>query len=150
MSTKDGEKGVSTSLQEPEELVRRALEARDSAYAPYSGFRVGAALLAENGKVYTGCNIENASFGATICAERTAIVKAISDGARRILAIAITSDSKVPTVPCGICRQTMGEFCSSDMPLYLSDRNGKFETYLFSQILPHAFLPNDLEAAKEC
>ncbi|MCX7772115.1 MAG: cytidine deaminase [Clostridia bacterium] len=132
-----------------QELVSLAVKAKESAYAPYSGFHVGAALLADNGKIYTGCNIENASFGATICAERTAIVKAVSDGARQILAIAISSDSKAATMPCGICRQTMSEFCASDMPMYLSNREGQFETYSFDQILPHSFRQSDLEAAKE-
>jgi cytidine deaminase len=123
-----------------EEMVGLALEARKNAYAPYSGFRVGAAVLADNGRVYTGCNIENASFGATMCAERTAIGKAISEGARQILTVAIASDSDENTVPCGICRQVMSEFCAHDMPLYLSDKNGSFKEYLFSDLLPNVFI----------
>lgn len=124
----------------PEEMVRLALEARKAAYAPYSGFRVGAAVLADNGGLYTGCNIENASFGATICAERTAIGKAVSEGAKRIRAVAIASDSEETTVPCGICRQVMSEFCEADMPLYLSDRDGSFKKYLFRDLLPNVFI----------
>lgn len=124
----------------PDEMVRLALEVQQNAYAPYSGFRVGAAVLADNGRVYTGCNIENASFGATICAERTAIGKAISDGARQILAVAVTSDSDDYTMPCGICRQVMSEFCASDMPLYLSDKKGNFKEFLFSDLLPNVFI----------
>ena len=106
------------NIPEAGELVRRALDSRMKAYVPYSGFHVGAALLADNGKIYTGCNVENASYGAAICAERTAIVKAISDGAKKILAIAVSSDSNLPTMPCGICRQVISEFCSPDMPLF--------------------------------
>ncbi len=150
MSQTSEEKVLQSGVNDPAELVKLALKAMENAYVPYSGFHVGAALFADNGRVYTGCNIENASYGATICAERTAIVKAISDGARKIRAIAITSDSKEPTMPCGICRQTLGEFCVPDMPLYLSDREGRYLTYVFNEILPHAFTQNDLEAAKEC
>jgi len=122
------------------ELVDMALRAQRQAYVPYSGFHVGAAVLADNGKVYTGCNIENASYGATICAERTAIAKAVSDGARKILAVAVTSDSEGPTQPCGICRQVMSEFCSEDMPLYLSNRNGDYAEYAFRELLPNQFV----------
>ncbi len=131
-------------VPEAQELVILAVKARENAYVPYSGFHVGAALIADNGKIYTGCNIENASYGATICAERTAITKAISDGAKKILAIAVSSDSDKATMPCGICRQFMVEFCASDMPLYLSDRNGRFESYPFDEILPHSFKQSDL------
>lgn len=121
------------------ELVSMALEAQKHAYVPYSNFHVGAAVLADNGKVYTGCNIENASFGATICAERTAIAKAISDGAKKILAVAVSSDSEGPTQPCGICRQVMSEFCTADMPLYLSNRNGDYQAFAFRELLPNQF-----------
>lgn len=126
----------------PEKLVEMAMEAQRYAYAPYSGFHVGAAILADNGTVYTGCNIENASFGATLCAERTAIGKAVSEGARQVLAIAVTSDSEVFTMPCGICRQVMSEFASPDMPLYLANREGHYEKLRFDEILPHSFSLN--------
>lgn len=136
------------NLPEPDELVRLALKVRENAYVPYSGFHVGVALFADNGKVYTGCNVENASYGAAICAERTAIVKAISDGAKRILAIAVSSDSNSPTMPCGICRQVLSEFCLSTMPLFLSNRNGEFKIYSFDDILPYSFKKSDMEDVK--
>jgi len=137
--------GAAAAYYEPESLVRLAVEAKENAYVPYSGFHVGAALYADNGKVYTGCNVEIASYGASICAERTAVVKAVSDGARRILAIAISSDSNNPTMPCGICRQFISEFCAPDMPLYLSNRQGEYKVYTFDDILPHSFKPSDME-----
>ncbi|NLL67457.1 MAG: cytidine deaminase [Clostridiaceae bacterium] len=136
------------NIPEPKELVRLALKIRENAYVPYSGFHVGAALFADNGKIYTGCNVENASYGAAICAERTAIVKAISDGAKKVLAIAVSSDSNLPTMPCGICRQFLSEFCSPDMPLYLSSRNGEYKVYSFDEILPHSFKQSDMEDVK--
>lgn len=92
------------------ELYAKALEARENAYAPFSGFKVGAALLTEDGKIYTGVNIENSSYGATICAERTAFVKAISEGYRDFKALAVTAGSEQEALPCGICRQFMYEF----------------------------------------
>ncbi|HHW22103.1 MAG TPA: cytidine deaminase [Clostridiaceae bacterium] len=132
-------------MAKAERLVSLAVEAKENAYVPYSGFHVGAALYADNGKVYTGCNVENASFGATICAERTAVVKAISDGAKKILAMAISSDSNSPTMPCGICRQVISEFCSPDMPLYLSNSRGEYKAYSFEDLLPHSFKQSDME-----
>ncbi|MGI6622186.1 MAG: cytidine deaminase [Acetivibrionales bacterium] len=139
------EMGPSTAFAEPESLVKLAVEAKEKAYVPYSGFHVGAALYADNGKVYTGCNVENASYGAAICAERTAVVKAISDGAKKILAIAVSSDSNNPTMPCGICRQVISEFCSPDMPLYLSNRSGEYKVYHFAEMLPYSFKQSDME-----
>lgn len=129
-------------------LVMLAVKAKNNAYVPYSGFHVGAALYADNGKYYTGCNVENASYGATICAERTAAVKAISDGAKKILAMAVSSDSNKPTMPCGICRQFISEFCSANMPLYLSNHSGEYESYSFEEILPHSFKQSDMEDVK--
>ncbi len=144
-----GDKSInSIDFEKPENLVRLAVEAKENAYVPYSGFHVGAALYADNGKVYTGCNVENASYGAAICAERTAAVKAISDGAKKILAIAVSSDSNNFTMPCGICRQFLGEFCLPNMPLYLSNHSGEYETYSFEEILPHSFKPSDMEDVK--
>lgn len=135
-------------IPEPEELVNLAVKIRENAYVPYSGFHVGTALFADNGKIYTGCNVENASYGAAICAERTAIVKAISDGAKKILAIAVSSDSNLPTMPCGICRQVLSEFCSSNMPLFLSNRKGEYKVFSFDEILPHSFKQSDMEDVK--
>ncbi len=136
---------INVNNYEPKELVMQAVKAKDNAYAPYSNFHVGAAIIADNGKTYTGCNVENASYGATICAERTAVVKAISDRAKKILAIAISSDSNRITMPCGICRQVISEFCSPETPLYLSNQKGDFETFRFDKILPNAFKQSDME-----
>ncbi len=129
----------------PDELVALALKAKENAYVPYSRFHVGAAIYADNGIIYSGCNVENASYGATICAERTAAVKALSEGARRFKAVAIASDSPDFTMPCGICRQVLSEFCDENTPLYLSDKNGNYITYTLKEILPHAFLKEDLD-----
>jgi cytidine deaminase len=119
------------------ELVFLAQKAKENAYAPYSGFKVGAALLDSSGKVHTGCNVENASFGAVNCAERTAIFKAISEGIRSFEAIAIASDSKNLVFPCGICRQVMAEF---GVPRIIVSRvDGTFTEYSLDDLLPYAF-----------
>jgi len=119
------------------ELVLMALKAKQNAYSPYSGFKVGAALLDTTGDVYTGCNIENASFGATNCAERTAIFKAVSEGVREFAAIAIASDSDEMIYPCGICRQVMAEF---KIPKVLvSQSDGRYIEYKLSELIPYAF-----------
>src|SRR4249919_1833259 len=98
-------------------LARQAWAAREHAYAPYSQFAVGAALLSESGEVYTGCNVENVSFGLTICAERSAVTAAIQAGCRKFVGIAIVADTVTPVVPCGACRQFLAEFCP-EMPIY--------------------------------
>ena len=141
-------KAFKNDIPEAGDLVSLAENNREKAYDPYSGFHVGAALFADNGKIYTGCNVENASYGATICAERTAIVKAISDGAKKILAIAVSSDSNLPTMPCGICRQFLSEFCSPDMPLFLSNKDGEYKVFTFEELLPHSFKQSDMEDVK--
>jgi len=125
-------------------LRKAAIAARNIAYAPYSRFRVGAALLADDGRIYSGCNIENASYGATLCAERTAIAKAVSEGARRILAVAVIGDSEGETAPCGICRQVIAEFAELDTPILCGDREGDFTTHTLGELLPFAFTPADL------
>ena len=126
----------------PEELVKLAKEAMMRAYAPYSGFFVGAALLCADGSVYQGCNIENAAYGPTNCAERTAFFKAVYDGHRDFKAIAICGGKggKISGAfpPCGVCRQVMREFCQDDFLIYLADDTG-FETRTLSQILPDSF-----------
>ena len=122
-----------------QELILAAQEARSRAYAPYSQYQVGAAVRAASGKIYTGCNVENSSYGATICAERTAIVKAVSEGAGKIRAVAVTSDSETYTVPCGICLQVMSEFCDSDTKLYLANKNGQYIEYTFKEVYPQSF-----------
>lgn len=127
------------------ELVRLAKEAREHAYAPYSHFKVGAALLTDKGKVYTGCNVENASFGATNCAERTAFFKAVSEGERSFLAIAIVGapsgkDTTDTCAPCGICRQVMREFCQpEDFKIVLEDGQGGTLSMTLEELLPRSF-----------
>lgn len=127
----------------PETLIEYAIEAMDRAYAPYSGYKVGAALLCADGAVYQGCNIENASFSPTICAERTAFSKAVSEGQREFIAIAVCGgrDGVISGVfpPCGVCRQVMREFCKDEFLVYMADRDGKFETRTLAQLLPDSF-----------
>lgn len=120
-------------------LVERAKEAVSNAYAPYSGFCVGAAVLTESGKIYQGCNIENASYGATNCAERTAIFKAVSEGEKKICAIAIMSKAGDFTPPCGICRQVMGEFMELDAPVILGNHVGEIKIFQLGELLPANF-----------
>lgn len=121
------------------ELVKAAEEAKGRAYAPYSGFRVGAALLTGSGKVFTGINIENISYGATNCAERTAVFKAVSEGEREISVIAIASDSDDYIFPCGICRQVLSEFGTSKTRIICSSSKGSYKTYTLDELLPNAF-----------
>lgn len=128
-----------------ERLLELATEARDHSYSPYSHYAVGAALLTKDGKVYQGCNIENASFTPTICAERTAFFKAIYDGVREFSAIAIIGSGDSPALPCGVCRQVMSEFCDGDFVLTVSNRDGsKIVTETFDEMMPHRFGPKDL------
>ena len=119
-------------------LLEKAKEAMKLAYAPYSNFSVGAAILCENGDVYTGCNIENAAYGATNCAERTAIFKAVSEGVKTFSKIAIVSSSVDLTFPCGICRQVMAEFMP-DGVVVLQNSEGKIFEYKVSELLPNSF-----------
>lgn len=126
------------------DLVREALEARKQAYVPYSGFQVGAAIRT-GGKVYRGCNVENASYGLTNCAERTAVFKAVSEGHRKIEAIAVVADTEGPVSPCGACRQVLAEFCDSDTKIYLSNLHGNTEEWTMAQLLPGAFTAKDMD-----
>ncbi|MBO7548776.1 MAG: cytidine deaminase [Clostridia bacterium] len=119
------------------QLIKAAKEAQAFSYSPYSGFKVGAALLCKSGKVYTGCNIENASFSATVCAERTALFKAVSEGEREFSAIAIVGSTDL-CFPCGVCRQAMSEFCGKNFKIYLEE-NGKPVTYALGELLPGRF-----------
>ncbi|HHV61152.1 MAG TPA: cytidine deaminase [Firmicutes bacterium] len=121
-----------------EELLQYAIEARKLAYAPYSNFRVGAALLTRDGKVYKGCNIENAAYGATICAERVAMFKAVSDGQRDFLALCVVADGDAACTPCGACRQVMVEF-APDMMVIMGNLAGAYEIKTASELLPFAF-----------
>ena len=120
------------------ELVRAAKEVRERAYAPYSKFRVGAALLTKSGKIYTGCNVESASYGLTVCAERVAIWKAVSEGEKEFEKIAVVADTQELTPPCGVCRQIIWEFCG-DVPVIFANLKDDSETVKMSELLPRAF-----------
>ena len=125
------------------ELLELAYEATNNSYAPYSNFKVGAALLTEDGKVFTGCNVECASFGGTNCAERTAIFKAVSEGYQKFTTIAVVGASKNYTYPCGICRQVLNEF-APEIDIVL-DNHGEILVVNLKEMLPYSFGPNDLK-----
>ena len=131
----------------PEKLCELAKEAMQRAYAPYSGCKVGAALLCKDGSIYQGCNIENAAFGPTNCAERTAFFKAIYDGQRDFAAIAVCGgkDGVITGAfpPCGVCRQVMREFCDTDFMIYMINADG-YETVTLAQLLPYSFSSADM------
>ena len=128
----------------PKELVTLAEQARERSYCPYSRFAVGAALLCADGTVFTGCNIENAAFGPSVCAERTAIFKAVSEGRRDFVALAVAGGPAGSPVerecpPCGVCRQVLREFCADDFPVYMSSGNGTYRMLRLSRLLPASF-----------
>ncbi|KAG6335588.1 hypothetical protein ID866_3504 [Astraeus odoratus] len=131
--------------------------AKEYAYSPYSKFRVGAAFLCPDGKIIKGANVENASLGGTICAERTAIVKAVSEGTKKFMALAVTSDVTAPISPCGICRQVIREFCALEMPIFLvpadypkkDEEDGGILSVTAGGLLPHSFGPEDLELPRQ-
>ena len=125
------------------ELMGVARSARDNAYVPYSQFAVGAALLAEDGQVYTGCNVENASFGLTNCAERTAIYHMVVSGAKKIIAMAVIASGSRPVSPCGACRQVMAEFGESKTPIMMANLEGQTEVTTIGELLPYAFEKGD-------
>jgi cytidine deaminase len=129
-----------------DELVQRALEARESSYSPYSGYAVGAALRAGDG-LYAGANVENASYGLTICAERTAVARAVLEGARAIDAIAIATTSSPPASPCGMCLQTMLEFSPDPQKtrVLLVNPAGERRAFTLAELVPHGFVPASLE-----
>ncbi|MCI9533727.1 MAG: cytidine deaminase [Lachnospiraceae bacterium] len=132
------------------ELIRKAIEAMNAAYTPYSGFRVGAALLTEDGRIYQGCNIENAAYTPTVCAERTAFFKAVSEGERRFSAICIVGGKdgilSGYTAPCGVCRQVMREFCQPDhFRIILAKDEEHWKEYSLSELLPEGFGPENLQ-----
>ena len=127
------------------ELIQSAIKAKKMAYAIYSNFSVGAAVLMEDGKIFNGCNVENASYGATNCAERTAIFKAVSEGYKKIHAIAIIGSKDTYTFPCGICRQVIAEFSSSDTIIIIAKNENDYIERTLEQILPGAFTKDALE-----
>ncbi len=129
---------------EQENLVESAKNAREKAHAPYSKFKVGAAVQTKSGRIYTGCNVESAVYGATVCAERVAIWKAISEGETSFEEIAVVADTDELTPPCGICRQIIWEFCG-DIPVVFSNLKGETEIVQMSELLPRAFDAKFLE-----
>ncbi|MCM3455498.1 cytidine deaminase [Heyndrickxia oleronia] len=129
-----------------DQLIEEAKIARDKAYVPYSKFPVGAALLSENGKVYHGCNIENAAYTVGNCAERTALYKAYSDGDTKFNVLVVTADTERPVPPCGACRQVISELCPKDMKVILTNLKGDIQELTVEQLLPGAFSPEDLHA----
>ncbi|HOC44238.1 MAG TPA: cytidine deaminase [Thermoanaerobaculales bacterium] len=131
------------SSDDIDRLVAAATAARDHAYAPYSQFRVGAALLLPDRRLSSGCNVENASFGLSVCAERNAVAAAVAAGARRFQALAVVTDSVPPASPCGACRQVLSEF--GDFPVILANPAGERVVTSVSQLLPHAFDGRTLE-----
>ena len=130
---------------EIELLLDKAQEARDHSYAPYSHYNVGAALLTADGQIYQGCNIENAGFTPTVCAERTAFFKAVYDGHRAFRAIAVIATGEEIGFPCGVCRQVMAEFCEKEFIIITANRDRtKVDVSDFETLLPHSFGPKDL------
>lgn len=131
----------------PEELLHLAEDAMRNAYAPYSHYMVGAALETADGRVFTGCNVENASFSPSCCAERTAFFKAISEGAREFRAIAVAGgkDGKITGLfpPCGVCRQVMLEFCRKDFLIYMAEGGGKYRSVTLEKLIPYGFTARD-------
>ena len=140
----DTQQQKNKSITERNRLIKTAIEAREKALAPFSNFKVGAALLAKSGEVFTGCNIENASYGLTMCAERVAIFKAISDGTREFEKLVIAADTETLTPPCGACRQIIWELCG-DVEIVLTNLQGKTETMRMSELFPRAFDSKFLE-----
>ena len=129
-------------------LCQKAVDMRSESYAPYSDFLVGSAVLTKDGKVFTGCNIENSAFGPSICAERTAIAKAVSEGYRDFAAIAIAGGKRDGELqycaPCGVCRQVMREFCEPSFKIYLTKSAGDYKEFTLGELLPESFGPDNL------
>ena len=130
-------------MSEFDSLISAAKTARENAHAPFSNFKVGAALRTTTGKVFGGCNVENATYGLTVCAERVAIFKAMSEGERKFDAIAVVTDTDTLTPPCGACRQLIWEFCG-DVPVIMSNLKGNVETFRMSQLFPKPFDSSNL------
>lgn len=120
-------------------LIQAAQTVRERAYAPYSGFRVGAAILMEGGEVHAGCNIENRSFGGTVCAERVAVGSAVASGSRTIRAVVVISETEPPAAPCGLCLQVLTEFGEPDLPVLLINPEGSRQEFRLADLHPHPF-----------
>ncbi len=131
-------------------LFEAAKQARDRSYSPYSGHKVGAAIRTHEGKIFTGCNIENSSYGGTVCAERVAIQKAVSEGHTQILEVMVVTESNPPWPPCGICRQVIAEFApplgsdSAQVRIHTASTSGQHESFDFEELMPRAFTPSHL------
>lgn len=134
---------MNTKQVKYQDLVNAATKAADKTYSPYSHFPVGAAILTEDGHIFTGCNVENASYGATICAERTALVKAISEGSRRFAAVAIVASNGSDCWPCGVCRQFLSEF-GVELDVVVEGNDGSLQCVKLKELLPHHFGPSNL------
>ena len=130
---------VSAPALDWEPLIAAARSARERAYAPYSRFRVGAALLASDGRVFAGCNVENRTFGLTVCAERSAVLQAVAAGAGKPVALAVVADASPKAPPCGMCRETLAEF-ADDLPILLVDSHGDREELRLAEIFPRPFV----------
>lgn len=126
-------------------MLVRAAEAMTHAYAPYSQYQVGACLRTDDGHYYCGCNIENAAYSPTNCAERTALFTAVYEGERHFSALAIACSGEYPSFPCGVCRQALSEFCPPEMPVYCANKNGEAELLTLGELLPKSFGPKDLQ-----
>lgn len=126
-------------------LIDTAVEMRGQAYCPYSNYQVGAAILTKSGKIYGGCNIENASYPATICAERTAAVKAVSEGEKDFVALAVAVSGSATGYPCGVCRQFLNEFAFGDMDVFLINKEGNVVEESFGHLFPHGFKGKDMD-----
>jgi cytidine deaminase len=129
---------------EEKELLNEAVKAREFAYVPYSKFKVGAALVSKDGRIFHGCNIENAAYSMTNCAERTALFKAYSDGVSEFDTLVVTADTDGPVSPCGACRQVISELCDADMEVILTNLKGDVQRITVKDLLPGAFSPKDL------
>ncbi len=123
----------------PRQLIEAAIEARSRAYSPYSSFAVGAAVATEDGTLFTGCNVENRTFGLTVCAERTATLTAVAAGHRRITAVAVVADADPPAAPCGPCREVLHEFGTPDLVVFTVNVAGAAEEHRLAELLPHPF-----------
>lgn len=143
--------GINHLSLKVEQFIEEAKKARDNAYVPYSGFKVGAVLLDAEGRLHHGCNVENAAYGPTNCAERTALFRAVADGCtpRTFQAIAVIGDTDQPIAPCGVCRQVLVELCDPKMPVILSNLQGAHRMTTVSELLPGAFTSQDLISSEE-